>query len=139
MNAASTARCSTIPMTSEPRRPGLAALLLAALLLPAAAVGAAPPPACPDPAAGTLSGLTVRGRGDGDCTDPVTVVGARSAGQAAAVRKAWLKACRPGARVDEKGVVQRDGRVYEVVQLRRASGAAPERVCFDITASFSRW
>lgn len=100
------------------------------------AVAAAPP--CPPPEGGSLAGLHFKGRGDGQCLDPVRISGTRKTGSGVGGIKAWLASCRPGTRIFEQGVRRDGGKTFEVIELHR-KGAEPERVCFDITAYFGRW
>lgn len=136
---ASTARCSTIPM--RPIEVLRASLLTGLLVVPLSAT-AAPPvitaPGCPDASGGRLAGLHVKGVGDADCVDPVVIEGARDTAAGLKGQRAWIAACRPGARIAQKALRRHDGKTYEVVELRRR-GHDPQRVCFDISSFFGVW
>lgn len=118
--------------TEQPARWLLAALLGVGAPLAAAAA------ACPPSEGGMIAGWRVSGRGDAACSDPVVVHGARKAAQGLGVQRAWIKACRPGARIVEKGLVREDGKVREVVSVKRRDGQT-ETLCFDVTPFFGRY
>ena len=69
------------------------------------------------------------------CADAVILLGARNSLEGVLAENAWIVEHHPGYRKIGQGLVGREGRWYDEIDIRNADGVE-KTICFDITSFF---